>query len=234
MKKLLNVITMVLALNFLAVAGGAGYLAYTKQLDREKVHAIKDVLFPKPPESAPATQPAVSTTQPSSTAKLDELLARYGGRVGAEQSQFIQHTFDAQMAQLDRRQRELTALKDSIDNAASKLAQDRSKLDADRQALAARQAEANRLASDKGFQDSLALYSSMPSKQVKAVFMTLDDQTIVNYLQAMEPRQAARITKEFKLPEEAERIARIMELMRQSHPQDAQQATAAQQAAASQ
>ena len=41
----------------------------------------------------------------------------------------------------------------------------------------------------------------MPAKQTKAVFMTLQDETIIQYLQAMQPRTAARIMKEFKTPE---------------------------------
>jgi Mg/Co/Ni transporter MgtE len=73
-----------------------------------------------------------------------------------------------------------------------------------------------KLAQDKGFQDSLQLYNSMPAKQVKAVFMGLDDETVVNYLQSMQPRRASMIIKEFKTPDELSRIARVLEIMRQS------------------
>ena len=55
-------------------------------------------------------------------------------------------------------------------------------------------------------------------KQVKQVFMTLDDATVMSYLQAMEPRAAARIMKEIKSPEELRRIQTIMERMRQATP----------------
>ena len=59
---------------------------------------LKDVLFPAP-STAPATQPAADpSTQPM--LKLEELLARQSGRPAAEQVEFIQRSFDAQMAQL--------------------------------------------------------------------------------------------------------------------------------------
>jgi hypothetical protein len=44
--------------------------------------------------------------------------------------------------------------------------------------------------------------------------MTLDDATVMNYLQAMEPREAAKVIKEFKSPEETARIQNVLERMR--------------------
>src|SRR5215203_2461383 len=115
MKKLFNVIVLMLAINFIAVGAGVGYLKSTGHLDRERVMAIKDILFPQSAaEAAPTTQPAsVATTQP--IVRLEELLAQQVGRPASEQVEFIQHTFDAQMAQLDRRQRELADLQRQIE-----------------------------------------------------------------------------------------------------------------------
>jgi hypothetical protein len=108
---------------------------------------------------------------------------------------------------------------------------DRGVLEKDRTALASLQQQATKLETDKGFQDSLALYNSMPGKQVKTIFMSLDDATIKQYLQAMPPRNATRIIKEFKTPEEVARIQKVMESMRQAPlqqppPATPQQATA--------
>ena len=74
--------------------------------------------------------------------------------------------------------------------------------------------QAARLASDQGFQDSLNLYNSMPAAQVKRVFAGLDDQTVTTYLEAMQPRTAAKIIKEFKSQDETDRIQHILERMR--------------------
>jgi flagellar motility protein MotE (MotC chaperone) len=218
MKKLAAVLILTLAVNFLAVAGGVGWLFSSKHLDRDKVSAIKVILFP-PPATEPATQPtetADATTQPS--LRLEELLAKESGHSATEQVEFIQHTFDAQMVQLDRRQRELGDLKQQTDLAQEQLTRDRTQLDADRQALETQKQQQNALASDQGFQDSLKLYNEMPAKQVKSIFAGLDDSTVTNYLRAMEPRNAAKIIKEFKTQEETERIQHILERMRQSPP----------------
>lgn len=218
MKKIGTVLMLTLALNFLAVSGGVGWLWSSRHLDRAKVDAIKQILFPPP-----ATQPAVAvaitpdaTTQPD--LRLEELLAKESGHSATEQVEFIQRTFDTQMAQLDRRERELEDLKSQTELAQSQLTRDRAALEADRQALDSEKQQQSALAGDKGFQDSLSLYNSMGSKQVKNVFMGLDDPTVMNYLRAMQPRTAAKIIKEFKTPDETERIQRILERMRQAGP----------------
>lgn len=214
MKKLFNVIILMLAINFIAIGAGVGYLRSSGHLDRARVMAIKDILFPPATaETAPTTQPAAgATTQP--IVRLEELLAQQIGRPASEQVEFIQHTFDAQMAQLDRRQRELNDLQRQIDLAKQQLARDRGAVDQKESTLTKREQEATKLETDKGFQDSLALYKSMPGKQVKSVFLGLDDRAVAQYLQAMEPRAATRIIKEFKSPEEMQFIQKALQRMR--------------------
>ena len=218
MKKLLNVFALTLAINFLALAGGVGWLYQSGKLDREKMTAIKEIVFP-PPANAPGaettTQPAdvdPATTRPM--LRLEELLAQHAGHPPGEQVEFIQSAFDAQMAELDRKRRELNDLARQVELAKQQAMRDRIALTKDESELESREALATKLAADKGFQDSLKLYTSMQAKQVKTVFMTLDDETIRNYLQAMQPRQATKIIKEFKTPDEMTRIQTVMEKMR--------------------
>jgi hypothetical protein len=214
-KKLGGVITMTLALNFLAAAGGIAYLFQSGKLDRAKVLSIKELVFAPPPTAAATTQPTTQpTTKPANS--LEELLAKASGRTTGEQVEFIQRSFDAQMALLDRRQRELADLQRQVDLAKQQMERDRVALEKGRVELASQQQLATKLATDKGFQDSLLLYNTMPSKQVKTIFMTLDDATMRQYLQAMQPRVAARIIKEFKAPDEVTRIQKVMEAMRTS------------------
>ncbi len=217
MKKLLSALVLLLAMNFLAAAGGVGWLAKTGRLDRAKVMDIKKILFPPPQPKAPeATLEEAATTQP--TARLDQLLSQASGRSAQEQVDFIRQSFDVQVAQLDRRQRELADLQRQVDLAKQQLALDRGKFEQDQKDLTARQQMETKLASDKGFQDSLAVYTSMPPPKVKQIFMSLTDDVMQEYLQAMEPKQAAKIVKEFKTPEEVDRIQRVMEKMRLAAP----------------
>ena len=219
MKTLGTVVMMTLAINFLALAGGAGWLFQSGHLDKGRVKAIREIVFP--PATQPTTQQSESQAPPEPTAasRLDALLAKHtGARTAAEQADFLQHSFDAQMSQLDQRQRQLEDLQRLVTEAQAKLKTDRTQLDSDRQKLTDDQQQAARLADDQGFQDSLNLYNSMPAKQVKTVFLTMDDATVVNYLRAMTPRTAAKILKEFKSPEEQDRVHKLMDRMRDSTP----------------
>ena len=94
------------------------------------------------------------------------------------------------------------------------MARNRAAVEAEKTDLKSQQDAAAKLATDQGFQDALNRYIAMPPKEVKQVFSTLDDQTVVNFLQAMEPKQAAKIIKEYKTDEEVARIQKIMEKMR--------------------
>ena len=166
MKKLVDLVALVLAINFLAIAGLAGWLVKTHHVDHDRAMAIKNILFP-PPSTEPTSQPvADATTQPAM--RLDELVARQSGRTAAEQVDFIQHTFDAQMAQLDRREREVRDLERQVDLAKVQMARDRAALEAEKTDLKSQQDAAAKLATDQGFQDALNRYIAMPPKRGQA------------------------------------------------------------------
>jgi flagellar motility protein MotE (MotC chaperone) len=219
-KNLVTAVLVLLAINFLLAAGGAGYLFKTGHLDKDRVKAIREVMFP--PETQPTTAPsAVAAKAPelSPQTRLDQLLARRSGaRSAAEQADYLQRTFDAQMNLLDQRQRQLEDLQRLVNEAQTKFQIDKAKLTADQQKLADDQAQATKIAGDKGFQDSLSLYNSMPPKQVKSVFVAMSDDQVVSYLRAMEPKAAAKILKEYKSPEELQRVQKLMDRMQQAGP----------------
>lgn len=213
MKKILFVLVLTLAVNFIGILAGVGWLFQSERLDKSKVAAIREILFPTTQTTQPATKPVeVAATQP--LLHLEELLAKSAGRPPSEQLDFIRHAFESQMEQLSRARGELTMLQREIGAAQKQVTLDRAALDDQAKKLAAREQNTEKLAADKGFQDTLGVYQALPAKQVKSIFMGLDDATVIQYLQAMEPRMAAKITKEFKLPEEGERLKRILEKMR--------------------
>jgi len=216
LKRIINVLVLTAALNFLLVVAGGALLVKSSHMDRDKFTAVKKLLFEtsQPTTMEVASTEPVATTEPAD--RLQKLLAIASGRPAGEQVDFIRQTFDGEMAELDRRQRELLDLQHQIEIARDQTKQDRAKIEQAQKALADAQEQQNKLASDKGFQDSLELYNVMPAKQVKTIFMTLGDDTVMQYLQAMEPRTAAKIIKEFKLPEETARIQKVLEKIRLS------------------
>ena len=216
-KRIFNVIALTLAMNFLLVLGGAAFVLKSSHMDREKFAKVKDLLFAtSEPTTEPASTEPVATTEPAE--RLDELLAKASGRPAGEQIDFIRQTFESKMAELDRRQRELQDLQHQIDLSRDQTTLDRTKIEQGEKALATEKEQQTKLASDKGFQNSLELYNVMPAKQVKTIFMTLSDETVVQYLQAMEPRAAGKIIKEFKAPEETARIQKVLEMIRLAQP----------------
>src|SRR4051812_2543759 len=218
-KRLLNVLVLTLAMNFLLAAGGVGWLFQSGHLDKTKVAAIREVVFPTSQPAAPTTQPTAAagpTTRP--LLRLDELLAKHAGRRAGEQVEVIQQTVDTQGAVLDRRTREVEYLQTRVAAEQKKLAEASTALTADRRQLEDQKQQATQAAGDKGFDDSLKLYSAMPPKQVKGVFMGLPEDAVVRFLQAMPPRTATKIVKEFKTPDETARINRVLDKMRQGQP----------------
>jgi flagellar motility protein MotE (MotC chaperone) len=214
MKKLLLILAFTLALNFLGAVGGVAYLFQSGKLDKAKLAQVKTLVFSPPPPVA-ATQPSAPTSStPGPRLNLADLLASHAGLSAIQQVDFVRRTFDAQMMQLDQRQRELLDLKKQIDLANAKLAADRTALEKREKDLADREQQAEKLQDDQGFQTSLSLYSAMPSRQVKNIFMTLNETTVQQYLQAMDTRTAGKIIKEFKTSDETAFIQRVLERIR--------------------
>ena len=216
-QKLFSVVTAVLALNFLLVAGGVGYLVATKKLDREKAHAIRDIVT-----SQPSTQPAGPATQPvTQPSQLDAqllplqvLLAKAAKKPVVEQADFVRGELDAQAAIIERRFREVADQRDQLAVVKAELEKQRTAQQQQQKQLDDAKAEQSRLAADEGFQKTLELYTAMPAKRVKALFTNMDDPTVVRYLQAMDKDLAAGILAEFKTPQETSRAQLLLERMR--------------------
>jgi hypothetical protein len=216
-KKLLSVFVYVLAFNFVLAAAGVGYLAMSAGVNQEKIAQIKAVLYPPPVVPAAATQAAATPAEPlvDPNRRLEELLANSASVTAAEQVQFLRQAFDVQMAELDRRERELHDLQRQVELAKAELVRDRETLATQSRELAERQTRTQRLEQDAGFQTSLALYLSMPAKQVKDVFMDKPDAEVAAFLAAMPARAASKIVKEFaKGDAEKRKIADVLEVLR--------------------
>jgi hypothetical protein len=220
-KKLISLVAAVLALNFVAVAGGVGYLVATKKLDKAKVAQIRGIILAG--DAGPATQPTtqpVAQDPPADTpmSRVDALIAAAKPRTPGGAGEAVAVGYDAHAALLERRLAEVEAQRLQIETAKGELAKSRQNILQQQKALDARQTEQTKLADDEGFQKTLSLYQTLPAKRTKAIFAALDDAAVVRYLQSMEERQAAGILKEFKTPEETVRAKGILEKMRRANP----------------
>ena len=217
MKKLLSVVMITLALNFLAAVGGIAYLFQTGALTKEKIATIKQLIGPattQGPTTEEKKDEPDASTQP--TLRLETLLAKVSGRPAGEQVEAMQRSFDAEMAQIDRREREVQGMRREVENLKASLDVEVAALAERQKKLDAREKTLQKDTTDKGFTDSMALLDEMQTKDAKSAIAGMDDATAVKYLRAMEPSRAAKIMKEFKTPAEAARVLKIMEMIRGS------------------
>ena len=115
---------------------------------------------------------------------------------------------DRRFADLQDQRRQLDQARDAANKERETLLAEQKKLDEAKKAQ-------DKAANDQGFEETLERYNAMPPKQVKGIFMTMTDDTMIQYLRAMEPPKVAKIFKEFKTPDELDRVAKVMKKMGQ-------------------
>jgi hypothetical protein len=218
MQKIITVILAMLAVNFVAVVGGVGYLAGTGKLDKTKAIAIKDIVFP--PTSQPTTQPTTApATQPIDgegpiSLALKQMLEENSTRTAAEQNEVVRIALDSQSAELDRRAREQADLTRQLRAEQAQLQRDRADLAAQVKAKADSDNAEKLAKEDRAFKETLAIYEAMPAKQLKGIFVSMPEPEVVRLLQTMEADRVAKILKEFKTPEESAVAQRYLEALR--------------------
>ena len=214
-KKLASAVVVILALNFVGMAIAGVMLAQQANLTAEKWQAVKDVLYPPEGEYDENAEEDAEPEPPTPMEQLVALLDEQSGKPAESRVTDMNLELDERLAEATRRERELIDRERTVQMAMRQLAADRKSFETQREAWQQAITDVRDRESDEGFQSSLALYESMQSKQVKAIFIDLDDETVLSYLRAMEPRQASKILKEYKSPAEVERARSILEKLRE-------------------
>ena len=222
MKRLWNVLVLTLALNFLAMVGGVGYLYSAGRLDKEHLAAVRAALEPTPTtQPVEAVEVESPTTAPvNAVDEMEAALTAAAGRPGEAAGELSARrvAVESAAAALGRRRRELDDLQRLLATSRADLERQRAAVAAEKKQFDADRAADAALAADAGFQQTLKLYQSMQPKQVKAIFLATDDAAVARYLSAMPPRDVTKILREFKSPDETLRVKKVLDLMRQSAP----------------
>ncbi len=215
LRTLWNLIVVVLALNFVGMALALALVAQRAHLDRAKIAEIRRVLFPPEEPEAEPDEVEVEPPPPTPMEQLIALLDAQSGKPTEQQVEDVRQAFDQRAAALDRARRELMDRQRLADAAAEKLLEERAAFARERAAWEQEVAAARDRAQDEGFQQALALYQQIPAKQVKDIFLQLEDEVVLGYLREMDTRLAAKILKEFKTATETARARTILEQLRQ-------------------
>lgn len=221
MRTLITAITLVLVINILALGALAGWLGTTGRLNKERVRNAVAVFNHTIEEEAmlaeEAEQAELDDQALAERALRMEQVA--GGPVTPEaRLQSIQVIDENQRALLERQKVEAEALRRQL-NVQQRLIEEKiAELDTKRKAFDA--AIAARIEEMEGadFQEAIAMLEGIPAKQAKQViqeWLTSGSQDqVVEYLSAMEERKAAKVLKEFKLPNEVAQAATLIEQLR--------------------
>ena len=231
MRTLFTAFILVLVINVLALGALAGWLGSTGRLNKERmrdaVAVFNNTIEEEERLAKEAEQEELEAQAMAERALRMEQVA--GGPVTPEaRLQAIQVVDDKRRALLERQKVEAEALKRQLDAQQKLIEQKLAELNAKQKAFDdAIASKIDKMESDD-FKEAIAMLEGIPPKQAKQVIQEwLTDgaqEQVVDYLSAMEERKAAKVLKEFKLPNEVTQAATLIEQLRQRTDQVKQEA----------
>lgn len=219
MKTLFAVISILAILHVLAALGFVGWMVATERVDRERLEKIQTIFEKSVPDAKAeaAKQQKIDDAATEQAARLAALQGRSAGPESITQRLVAeQQRNEITLRQIERTREEVESLQRNLQLAQKRVEDQYAQLMDEKKQLEQRLAEIEKQRNDEGFKKAVELYESLPSKQTKSMFMTLlrnnQIDQVVAYMEAMEPRKAAGVLKEFKTPDE---IAKAVELTEQ-------------------
>lgn len=226
MRTLYTAFILVLLVNALALGGLFAWMGSTGRLSKNRVHeavaVFKHTLQEQEAleaEAAEAEQQALALAERAM--RLEQVA---GGPVTPEQRlASIQQVDEKQQALIERQKAEAQALQHQLDVQMKLIEAKLSELDAKQQAFDEAVAAQLDEMQQEDFKEAVAMLEGIPPKQAKGVFQQMlkqgEDDQVVSYLSAMQQRLAAKVLKEFKLPNEVAQATQLIEQLRQRSDQ---------------
>ena len=223
-------IMTILTLNLLMVAGLLGFVLATGRLDMQKGQAILDILRhqgtpadfrhqiaelltpPPPTATAPATQHDLKRfqTDDGTTSALAS---------AADRIEYARQAMEQERLHLDREAQDLRHRQELLETQRRLIESRLTQIDSERKDFAQQVKATLSKSQDQNFTRTLQLYTELKPKQVKDLFVELrNEDTICDFIKAMDPERASRIIGEFKTPEERQMISRVLEKIRAAGP----------------
>jgi len=215
MKTFARVIALLAVIHVLALGGLAGWLAATDRLNRDRAEQVVEMLATtieqaEQQRQAEQRKHAAEQAQRNRQARIANI-----GEAGSAAEQLAEQRKQNEvlLRRLERTRSEIQVLRDSLALARRRMEDQRDKLVEQKRTLEKRLETIEKQLNDDGFKRAVALYESIPPDQAKQMFLQLMEQNhtdqVVMYLEAMKPRKAAGVLREF---EQGPEIARAVEL----------------------
>ena len=221
MRTILTAFTLVLVINVLALGALAGWLGASGRLSKDRlrdaVAVFNQTIEEESQLAAEAEEAELEAQALAERALRMEQVA--GGPVTPEaRLESIEVVDEKTRALLERQKVEANALKRQLDAQQRLIEEKIAELDKKQKAFDAAIASKVEQMQSEDFKEAIAMLEGIPPKQAKGVLQQwLNDggqEQVVDYLSAMEERKAAKVLKEFKLPNEVAQAATLIEQLR--------------------
>jgi hypothetical protein len=222
MKTLWRVIAIMAVLHVLIGIAGVAWLYSSDRLSRDRVAAVRELLKPTLAEET-KQKAKLEEMQKAADAQADRLASLKGAGNGpetvAQRLAEERQKHEVTIRQLERAREDIESLRKNLQLAQQKIEQEHKVTLAEKASLEKRVTELEKQFNDAGFKKAVALYESLPAKQVKDMFLQMltsgKTGDVVNFLEAMQPRKAGAILKEFKSSQEINQAVELTQRLRE-------------------
>jgi hypothetical protein len=203
MKMAVHVILTLLVLHVVAALAFAGWLAATGRVDRDRLERVCAIFAQTIEQEAEqqAKAQAVAEQARAQAQRYARLTGEDGMGSAAERLAADEERNELLLRQLERTHRELKDLQRNLHLARQNMERQRTDLVQAKRVLEQRITEIEGRLNDEGFRKAVALYEQLPADRVKQMFSELisggQSDQVVAYLEAMQPRRAAKVLAEF-------------------------------------
>ena len=219
MKLAWQVIALLCLIHILLAGAFAAWLVGTGRMDRERIAATVDLFRPTLSEDQQAADEAAKVARDAEEHLANVVNVTDGPTSVAQRLSEERQRHEITLRQLERTKQEVQSLRENLAQRQGLMDQQRKTLLAEKQTLEQRLKEVEDRYNGEGFKKAVGVYESLPPKQVKQMFLSLMEQSqtdeVITYLEAMQPRKAAAVLKEFKTAEEAGRAADLTQRLRE-------------------
>ena len=222
MKAVWTVISVVLLINAMIVAGAVGWLYHTGRLSRQRIEQARDV-FELTIQQEQQQELQARELEEQSRERAMEIARLESVSDGpitlADRLRAEQRGDELAKQRVERLNRDIMDIRRQLDLGKSLLSKRQAQLDAERRAFEQSVQRQAKLRQDADFKQTVQMYQQVKPKQAKQMFQELIKQgkqsQVVDYLAAMQLRKAAAVLKTFKTSQEIVQATDLLQVLRQ-------------------
>ena len=218
MKRLITALNFVALVNLLAMIGFVGWLWQSGRVSEGRIHAVRQIFSPTVADSEEVEAERLAAAREQMYADREREMAENPLPPAATGIAMADHE-TVQASQAARRMEDKAhQLLNQLERRENELRDQEARFDDRRLAWERATKEDRQRKKDEQFQKTVRLYESIPPKQARNLLLVLvqdgNPQQAVAYIDAMNPRIAAKIIRELKSDAESRLATDLLERLR--------------------